>query len=79
MLGNSQAMALTCTTTSGGKSPGATGAGEFLQPLEAFFEKSLSPHADHLTAGIQTLGDLVIGPALGRKQDHLGPDDLKIR
>jgi hypothetical protein len=49
------------------------------QPGEAVGKKALAPKRDHLTAGIQTRGDLVVGHAFGCVQDHLGPLNLKIR
>ena len=79
MDGNSQANALTWTTRSGGKNPGAAGAGTFLQSSNALLKESLAPHADDLTAGVETGSDLVVREALGGKQNHFGADDLKIR
>ena len=76
--GNSQASALTATTTSGGKSPGATRAGMILETGQALFEKALAPEGHDLPPGVQTPGDRVIGAAFGRQEDHLGADDLKM-
>jgi len=42
-------------------------------------KESFSPHAHHLSAGIQRCGDLVVAEPFGGKQNHLGAKDLKIR
>ena len=76
--GNSQASALTATTTSGGESPGATRAGMILKPVHALFEKAFAPEGHDLSPGVETPGDRVIGPTFGRQQDHLGADDLEM-
>ena len=75
----SQARARTCTTTSGGESPQATGAREFLKAIQAVFEEALAPEADDLAAGVEALGDEAIGEALGGEEHHLGADYLEIR
>ena len=64
---------------SGGKSPRAAGTGEIGQSRETLFEKALAPLADHLAAGLEDLGDLVIGEALSGEKDHLGTDNLEVR
>lgn len=79
VAGSSQARALTCTTSSGGKNPGAAGARQFLKASEALFEETLPPHADNLAPGVEPGGNLIVGQALGGKQDHSGADDFKIR
>ena len=78
VAGNSQAKALTCTTSSGGKRPGATRSGTFFQSQQAFLKESLSPLANDFTAGVQASSDLVIGPAFGGVEDHSGANDLAI-
>jgi len=77
--GNSQARALTCTTSSGEKSPGTTRTISFFQAGEAVGKEALAPKRDHFTAGVEAVGDLVVGHALGGVKDHFGPLDLKIR
>jgi hypothetical protein len=47
-LGNWQAMALTCTRTSGGKTGRAPGTRKILKTGEACFEKPFAPFADDL-------------------------------
>src|SRR5260370_6277425 len=72
VAGNSQARARTCTTTSGGKDPGAARARAFLQAREALLEKALAPQADHFAPGRQRRGDLIVGQALrDRKSTRL--------
>jgi len=79
VAGSSHARALTCTTTSGGKRPGATRSGTFLQPGQALFEEAFAPLADDFPAGIQATSDVVVGEALRRVEDHLGTENLIIR
>jgi hypothetical protein len=47
--------------------------------MEAVGEEALAPKRDHFTAGVQTSGDLVVGHAFCRVEDHLGALHLKIR
>src|SRR3990172_858458 len=75
VAGNSHARALTWTTTSGGKSPGATRAGALLQAGQAFMEEELAPETDDIAADGEGRGDLVIGAALRGQQDHERPHD----
>jgi hypothetical protein len=70
---------LTCTTTSGGESPGSTRASLILQSSEALFEKALAPQAHDFAPRMQARRDLVVAQAIGGEEDHLGPDDLIIR
>jgi len=51
----------------------------FFQPWEAADKKALAPNRDHLTAGVQTGGDLVVGHAFGSIENHFGTLNLKIR
>ncbi len=76
--GSSQARALTCTTSSGGKSRGATRTSPLFQPGKALGKEALAPRRDHFTAGIEAGGDLVVGHALGGVKDHFGLLYLKI-
>ena len=77
-LGNSQAMALTCTTSSGGKNPGSAGAFRVFQTGQSFLEEPFSPAADDLTSRAESVGDLIIGEALLGEEDHLGASNHKI-
>jgi hypothetical protein len=65
--------------SSGGKSPGATWAGSFLQACQSLLEETLSPLADHLTARVKPRGDLIVVDSGCRHEDHLGSLDFKIR
>jgi hypothetical protein len=71
-------MALTCTTSSGGKNPGSAGSFRVFQACQSFLEEPLSPAADDLTSRTEPLGDLVIGEALLGEEDHPGASDDKI-
>jgi hypothetical protein len=51
----------------------------FLQPSQSIFEKTLAPHADDLTPGVESSGDSIVGQTFGGEQDHSGADHLKIR
>ena len=79
VAGNSHASALPCTTTSGGETPRAPGAGAFLQSRQALIKKALSPLTDNLAAHIKARGNLVITQSLRGKQDHLRTDHFIIR
>jgi hypothetical protein len=78
VAGSSQAMAFICTTRSGGKPPGPTRAGAFLQARDALVEKALAPKTDHIAAHRERGTDLVIRVSLGGEQNHLCSEDLKI-
>lgn len=78
VTGNSQAMAFTCTTTSGGKNPGAARARSFLQASQAFVEEAFAPKADHVASHGERGSDLVIGAALSGQKNHLGSEHRKI-
>jgi hypothetical protein len=70
---------LTCTTTSGGKTPGPARAGTFLQAGKALVEEALAPEGDDFTAGPELLSNLIVRQPVGCKQHHLGTLDHKIR
>jgi hypothetical protein len=72
-------MALTCTTSSGGKNPGSAGALAVFQTCQPFFEEAFSPAADDLASRAEAVGDLIVGEALLSEQNHLGAGDCKIR
>jgi hypothetical protein len=58
-LGNSQAMALTCTTSSGEGNPASAGAFGVFQTGQSFFEP-FSPAADDFALRAEPVGDLVV-------------------
>jgi hypothetical protein len=72
-------MALTCTTSSGGKNPGPARAFEIFQPGQSLFEEPFSPAADDFTSGAEPVGDLIIGEAQLGEENHLGAGNHKIR
>ena len=79
VAGNSHAKAFTCTTSSGGKSPGATRTRPLLQTCQSFLEKALAPHADDFTPGIEAVCNPVVRKPFGSEQNHSGPHHLEIR
>lgn len=50
VAGSSQASALICTTSSGGKDPGAARARALFKPLYSLMEEALAPQAHHVAA-----------------------------
>ena len=79
VAGSSQAQALTCTTRSGGKSPGTTRTRLLFQTLEAISEEPFPPPTDNLTAAVEARGNVVVVQSFGGQKDHLGSLNLKIR
>ncbi len=78
-LGSSQAIALTATTSSGGKNWAPTRAIALLEPGQACLEEPLPPLAYHLATGVEALSNLVVAQALGGQQDEGGSEDVAIR
>src|SRR5271169_5607599 len=60
VAGSSHASALTCTTTSGGKSPGSARAHLIFQARKALFKKALAPQTHDFAASMQARSDLVV-------------------
>src|SRR6516165_7092363 len=79
VAGSSQAQALTCTTKSGGKSPGTTRTRAFFQTGEAFQKEPFPPLRYYVTARAQSRGDFAVFQSFGSHQDDFGALDLKIR
>jgi hypothetical protein len=77
--GNSQARALTCTTTSGGKNGRAPGSWFILQTGQTFLEEPFAPLANDLARDRKAGGNLVIGAALSGQEHYLGTEDSIIR
>jgi hypothetical protein len=77
--GGSQANALTCTTTSGGKRPGASRPWPLFQAGQPLVEEAFAPHANHFPARVQTSSDLIITQPLSRQKHHFGALHKKIR
>ena len=78
VAGNSQARALTWTTTSGGKSPGTARARTLVESGQAFIEEAFAPQADDVAADGERGRNLVSAEALGRGQDDAGAEHLKV-
>src|SRR5215212_8493403 len=76
-LGSSQARALTCITSSGGKTGRAPRARQVFQAFQAFLEEALAPFAHDLARQGNAQGDLIIAQTLRRHQDDLGPNNVK--
>ena len=77
-MGSSHATALTCATSSGGKTARATDPRLIPQTLKSLFAESSSPPTDRLSAHPQTDPDLGVGLAFRRHQHELGPLHLKM-
>lgn len=78
VAGSSQARALICTTSSGGKGPGAARARALFEPWESFTEEPLAPQANHVAPDRERSSDLVVGATLGGEQNHPGAQHLEI-
>jgi hypothetical protein len=79
VAGSSHARALTWTTTSGGKSPGATRAGALLEAGQAFAEETLAPGADDIATDRERGGNVIVTATVGRGEDDARPEHLEIR
>src|SRR5262245_3085964 len=55
----------TVTCCSGGKAPGATGAGGILQPGEPLLAEALAPAADGVAVATELVGDLQVAGLVG--------------
>jgi hypothetical protein len=67
-------MALTCLTSSGGKTGRAPGTREVFQTGHSFLKKALAPLAHDLSGQRNLNGNLVISQSLGSQEN-----DLKVR
>jgi hypothetical protein len=66
------------TATSGGKTPGTTGARKFLQAVKPLFEEAFPPQTDDLSTRTQALSDFIVLLAFRSKENHFRTQDLKI-
>src|ERR671912_610381 len=78
VAGSSQAMALTSILTSGGKARGPARTRSIFQPLQTLLVESLAPLPDHLRAGVQPGGYLLVGDFFGGQNDDPGANHLPI-
>jgi hypothetical protein len=51
----------------------------FFQTGETVGKEAFAPQRNDFTASVQSLGNLVVGHAIGRMEDHPGSLNLKIR
>jgi hypothetical protein len=77
--GSSHATALTCATSSGGKTTRAARAWSVLQTLQALLSEAFSPTPDDIRIHIQTPTDLDIRLAISGVEHKLGALDLLMR
>lgn len=77
--GSSQAMALTATTSSGGKTRSTTGAGTLGQTGQAFLEEALAPLRHDLDRQLEPARDLGVLLTGGRQQNDASSHDIPIR
>jgi hypothetical protein len=49
------------------------------QTCQTVGKEAFAPQGDDLTAGVQSLGNLVVGHAFGSVEDHSGSLNLEIR
>jgi hypothetical protein len=79
VAGSSQAIALICITTSGGKTGRTPGACFIVQACTSLIEKSLTPLADDLSRRRKTLPNLLIRKPVRGQENNLGAEDSIIR
>jgi hypothetical protein len=68
--GNSQAIAFTWATCSGGKTAGTARALPIVEPRQPLLEEALPPAPDHLRRRLQPARNLGVAQPLGGVQDH---------
>ena len=79
LAGSSQAIALTATTSSGGKTRPAAGPRALRQARQTLLEEALPPLRHDLDRGVEPLGDLGVLLAPRGQENDPGPDDISIR
>jgi hypothetical protein len=77
--GSSQARALTCLTTLGGKEGGSAAPRLSLEARKSREGESLAPLADNLARSVPASSDDVIGEPFRREQHDLRSDHITIR
>src|SRR5438046_10684837 len=78
-LGSSQARALTCMTSSGGKTGRAPSERQVFETFQAFLEEAVAPFAHDLARQGNAQRDLIIAQTTRRHQNDFGSDDVKVR
>jgi hypothetical protein len=71
-------MAFTSILTSGGKARGSARARSIFQSLQTLLVESLAPFPDHLRAGVQSGGYLLVGDLLGGQKNDPGANHLPV-
>jgi len=57
----------------------SSGTRALVESCESLEDKALAPTADDFSAGVETLGDLVVALSGGSQQDHLSPNHREVR
>jgi hypothetical protein len=70
-LGSSQAIAFTCATSSGGKTPRSAWPRSVAKAVEALLEEALAPERDRPQCAVEAAGDLRVRLPLGGEEDDL--------
>jgi hypothetical protein len=66
-------------TISGGKKTRTPVPWPSLESGQSFLEVSLAPLRYDLTGDVEVVSDILVGEAIGSKEDHLGSHDITIR
>jgi hypothetical protein len=77
--GSSQAIAFTCATSSGGKTPRTARPRSITETVETVLEEALTPERDRAQRAVETAGNLRVRLPLGGEQDDLRPQHLAVR
>jgi hypothetical protein len=77
--GTSQAGALACATTRGGRTRRSAPAGKILEPRDSFSEETLPPLAHDLPRHAERPSDLRVLAAFGGEENEPGAHDVPIR
>jgi hypothetical protein len=75
---SSQAMAFTSILVSGGKARGPARTRSIFEPLQTLLVESLAPFPDHLMAGVQPGGYLLVGDLFGGQKNDPGANHLPV-
>ena len=78
-LGSWHASALTCMTISGGKKTRASASWPSLESGQSLLKKAFAPFRYNLPREVETAPDILVGAAIGSKEDNLGSYDITIR
>jgi len=76
LFGSSQAIAFTCATSSGGKTPRTAWPGSVAKAVKALLEEALAPQRDRSQRAVEAAGDLRVRRPLASEQHDLRPQHL---